>query len=376
MFNRQKIYIGLAVSAGVCTTVGLYLLYRHQKQISLSKTNRCLTPISTLLSLPSHHDYPSIDIDSPIDVDNDESDSALTPNKIHIPSGSVPLTLDQASILTHFLSESHDNEEQLHYALKSIANTSVFKESQINLANAGCITRLRELLLISDNDTTKCHILLALNNLALNDFAITQFSNIVSIVINLCSISPLNSSIRLYGLSLLINMSVLDYLHEEYMSNIYDLGLLIESTIVSDDEALSSGKVLVNLSVNNSNLENLLKLTGLELKLIVNLFTSRIDQSTKSEDILIRFLTFYCNVAERILSEIQNEGDANNNTSWLTNPTPQRRGALYFEFFDQDKQMLAKSLLRPHYTSTLVNSRMKRLYQLMNKIHQNQMDIS
>lgn len=56
-------------------------------------------------------------------------------------------------------------------------------------------------------------------------------------------------------------MSVLDYLHEEYMSNIYDLGLLIESTIVSDDEALSSGKVLVNLSVNNANLENLLKLT-------------------------------------------------------------------------------------------------------------------
>ena len=38
--------------------------------------------------------------------------------------------------------------------------------------------------------------------------------------------------------------------------------------------------------------------------------------------------------------------------------------------------MLAKSLLRPHYTSTLVNSHMKRLYQLMNKIHQNQMDLS
>ena len=180
----------------------------------VSKTNRCLTPISALPSSPSLHDYPSIDIDSPIDVDNDESDSALIPSKIalispsvfemeihifyidkiRIPSGSVPLTPDQASILTHFLYESHDNEEQLHYALKSIANTSVFKESnenssfqnqkvrmfynlgQINLANAGCITRLRELLLISDNDTTKCHILLALNNLALNDFAITQFS--------------------------------------------------------------------------------------------------------------------------------------------------------------------------------------------------------
>lgn len=47
---------------------------------------------------------------------------------------------------------------------------------QINLANADCITRLRELLLTTDNSTTKCKVLLALNNLALNDFAITQFS--------------------------------------------------------------------------------------------------------------------------------------------------------------------------------------------------------
>jgi hypothetical protein len=47
---------------------------------------------------------------------------------------------------------------------------------QINLTNAGCINRLRELLLKLDNDLTKCKILLALNNLALNDFAITQFS--------------------------------------------------------------------------------------------------------------------------------------------------------------------------------------------------------
>lgn len=46
----------------------------------VSKTNLCLTPISTLPSLSSLHDHPSIDIDSPIDVDNDESDSALTPS--------------------------------------------------------------------------------------------------------------------------------------------------------------------------------------------------------------------------------------------------------------------------------------------------------
>jgi hypothetical protein len=56
-------------------------------------------------------------------------------------------------------------------------------------------------------------------------------------------------------------MSVLEYLHEEYMSNIYELGLLVESTIEYDDEALSAGKILVNLSTNKSNLENLLKIT-------------------------------------------------------------------------------------------------------------------
>jgi len=56
-------------------------------------------------------------------------------------------------------------------------------------------------------------------------------------------------------------MSVLEYLHEEYMSNINQLDLLIESTIEYDDEALSSGKILVNLSTNKFNLENLFKIT-------------------------------------------------------------------------------------------------------------------
>ncbi|UJR14018.1 hypothetical protein I4U23_001017 [Adineta vaga] len=376
MFNRQKIYAGLAISVGVCTSIGLYLFYRHQRQISLSKTNRCLTPIPTLSSLKSRHDYPLVEITSPIDVDNDDSDSIQILDEIQIPSGSVPLTPDQASILTHFLYETQNNEEQLHQVLTSIANSSAFKESQINLANAGCIIRLRELLLKTDNATTKCHIILALNNLALNDFAITQFSNIVSIIINLCNVSPVNSSIRLYGLNLLMNMSVLNYLHEEYMSNIYELGLLIESTIESDDEALSVGKLLVNLSLNELNIENLLKLTGVELKLIINLFTLKIDQSTKSEDILLRFLIFYCNIANRIVNEFKDEDDANDNHLWLNNPTPQRQGALYFEFFDHDKQILAKSLLRPHYNSTSINTQMKRLYQLMDKIHQYQLDIN
>ena len=56
-------------------------------------------------------------------------------------------------------------------------------------------------------------------------------------------------------------MSVLEYLHDEYMRNIYELGLLIESTIDDDDEALSAGKILVNLSTNKLNLEILLKIT-------------------------------------------------------------------------------------------------------------------
>lgn len=77
----------------------------------------------------------------------------------------------------------------------------------------------------------------------------------------MCRTSPSNSDLRCYGLTLLINMSVLEYLHEEYMSNIYELGLLVESTIDSEDEALSAGKILVNLSTNKSNLENLLKIT-------------------------------------------------------------------------------------------------------------------
>ena len=172
-------------------------------------------------------------------------------------------------------------------------------------------------------------------------------------IINLYRTTPSKSLVRLYGLNLLINMSVLEYLHEEYMSNINELGLLIESTIEYDDEALSSGKILVNLSTNKLNLENLLKLTvkmkflnknlinyfdflfkGVELKTIINLFTSKSNQSSRSEEILLRYLTFYCNLADIIINEITQGEDTNNNNSWLNDPTPQRQGALYFEFFD------------------------------------------
>ncbi|CAF1334858.1 unnamed protein product [Rotaria magnacalcarata] len=377
MPNWQKLYIGLGVSVGVCTGIGFYLIYRHQRQSALSKPSRPLTPTLLLSSLRPCHDDQYVHRISPSEIDNDDSEFIEFQHGRQIPDGSVPLTPDQASILTHFLCECNNDEEQLHYVLTSIANASTFKESQINLANAGCINHLRGMLLNADNEKTKCKIFLALHNLALNDFAITQFSSIVSIVINRCRLSPSNSLVRVNGLTLLINMSVLEYLHEEYMTNIYELGLLIESTIHYEDEALSSGKILVNLSTNKLNLENLLKITGVELKPIMNLFTSNIDQLSKSEDILLRFLSFYCNVADMIVNELKESEDSNNNSSsWLIDSTLQRQGALYFEFFDRDKQTLAKSLLRPQYTSIQINSQRKRLYQLMDKIRQYQLELS
>ena len=48
-------------------------------------------------------------------------------------------------------------------------------EDKINLDDAGCISRLREILATTDNDTTRCKVLLALNNLALNETTITHF---------------------------------------------------------------------------------------------------------------------------------------------------------------------------------------------------------
>lgn len=71
---------------------------------------------------------------------------------------------------------------------------------------------------------------------------------------------PPKSLVRLHGLNLLINMSVLEYLHSEFQQNINELAILIESTFDSHEEMLSAGKILVNLSTNKSNLEHLLKL--------------------------------------------------------------------------------------------------------------------
>lgn len=49
-----------------------------------------------------------------------------------IPRGSVPLTPDQASILTNYLCESSEDEAQLHLVLASITNAATFRESLLN----------------------------------------------------------------------------------------------------------------------------------------------------------------------------------------------------------------------------------------------------
>lgn len=308
--------------------------------------------------------------------DYDDSESSASLSGTPIPDGGVPLTLDQAATLTHLLSESNADEERLHHVLTSIANASTYRESQINLANANCITHLRELLFTTDNPTTKCQVLLALHNLPLNDFAIRQFSGIVPAVIELCRENPPKSRIRSYGLNLLINMSVLEHLHEEYMNQIHSLSSLIESTFEYEDEALSTGKILVNLSKNRSNIENLLQLTGLELKKILNWFSIKNDPTSKCDDILQRYLAFYVNLADLILLEFDLTGDTNNNHSWLNNPKPQRQGALYFEYFDHDKQNIAKSLLRPQHSSPTIVHQMKRLDQDFDMIRQYQLTSS
>jgi hypothetical protein len=76
---------------------------------------------------------------------------------------------------------------------------------------------------------------------------------------------------------------------------------------------------------------------GVELKIIINLFTSRTNPSSKSEDILLRYLTFYCNLADIIIHELSESEETNNNHNnlWFNDSTLQRQGAVYFEFFDQ-----------------------------------------
>jgi len=92
----------------------------------------------------------------------------------------------------------------------------------------------------------------------------------VSIIIELSRRAPSDSLLRLYALNLLVNMSVLEYLHGEYLAQIYELSTLVELTLKNDNEALSTFKILVNLSANKENLECLLKMTNLDIKTIVD----------------------------------------------------------------------------------------------------------
>ncbi|CAF1052069.1 unnamed protein product [Adineta steineri] len=459
MSSRQRIYVGLAVSAGVCSGIVLFLYLRHRRQTALSKTpnanDSSPTRTSLLSSLKSRRgrDYD--------DITSSEADSAGSESvrfqsgganiEVKIPGGDTPLTAEQAILLTRFLDENENDIELLHRILTNIANAGTFNENQVYLANAGCIERLRELLLTTESETTKCKILLALNNLALNEHTITHFSDLVSFVINLCRTTPskslvrlygLNllvnmsvlehlhneyikdinelgsliqstfdnndetlsagkilvnlstnkqnlfvinlcrttpskSLVRLYGLNLLVNMSVLEHLHNEYIKDINELGSLIQSTFDNNDETLSAGKILVNLSTNKQNLENLLKLTGIEIKTIVQICTPKkkiidSDESSKLEENLLRYLTFYCNLAETIVNELKLE--TKNQNLWLLDPIPYGQGAVYFELFDHDTQMSTKSILRPQYQSYTINNQIKRLRQAMDTIRQIQFD--
>lgn len=171
-------------------------------------------------------------------------------------------------------------------------------------------------------------------------------------------------------------MSVLEYLHNEFLENIYELGSLIEITFTNNDEMFSASKILVNLSTNKTNLGQLLKLTGVEFKIIIPLCTvtkreTNSDLALKFEEILLRFMNFYCNLADSIVNDLQN---VQNSRIWLNDPIPYRPGAVYFELFDHEKQIATKSILRPQYNSNDVNRQIKRFRHLIDTIRQRQFE--
>jgi hypothetical protein len=144
------------------------------------------------------------------------------------------------------------------------------------------------------------------------------------------------------------------------MTHIVELDSLIESSLNNDKDALSMGKLLVNLSKSRSNVERLLQINVrhdeyrlntivslksfqcLELKSIMQAFVSTNDSSSKSDDILQRYLIFYGNVCEHIINEFDlNNADKNNNnnqqrqSAWFRHAQSQRsETCLYFELFD------------------------------------------
>ncbi|CAF5065382.1 unnamed protein product, partial [Rotaria sp. Silwood1] len=79
---------------------------------------------------------------------------------------------------------------------------------------------------------------------------------------------------------------------------------------------------------------------SIELQTIVKLCTSNkklinSEESSKLEEILLRYVTFYCNLAEMIVNGLQQKSEsAHNIKSWLNDPLPYRQGAVYFELFD------------------------------------------
>lgn len=367
MFHRQKLYVTLAVSAGVVSGIGLFLYYRHRQKLASSKTtsdiyNRHYTTKTTT------------------EDEQHESTDGLEVSTMDFLNGTTTLTAAQAVILTGYLSDYQmNNEGKLQSTLTTIANIGTFAENQIHLSNAGCIERLRELLSSNQNELTQRKILFALNNLALNETTIRHYDNFVPQVIELCQKSAAKSLLRLNALNLLTNMTVLEYLHDEFMQNITELSSLISITWTSNDEALAMARTLVNLSANKANLENLLKLTNIELKTIVNYCAAARrsrddDEIAELEDILLRYLTFYCNVATNVVQELK-YGTALSKSSFL-DPKPHAKAAVYFELFDPDKQMTAKTILRPQYSSPTIHQYIRRLTDSIDFIRQIQFESS
>ena len=98
-----------------------------------AKTFRPVSPLPTMR--PVLHPNSS----SENDFDDSESSGSLSSWPVvgrfsadgtTIPDGGVPLTPDQAAILTRLLYESNQDEEQLHHVLTSIANASTYRESK------------------------------------------------------------------------------------------------------------------------------------------------------------------------------------------------------------------------------------------------------
>lgn len=209
--------------------------------------------------------------------------------------GTKTLTAAQAVILTAYLTDYQmNNEAKLQSVLTTIGNIGTFAESkenssfdffrlQISIRSNSAVqcrmyrtsartfldqqqrvdptqnSSLSEQFSVErhDHPSLRCTSFFSSNRTNF-DFFIQSF---LPELIQFCQTAPPKSLLRLYALNLLTNMSVLEYLHDEYMQNIAELSALIATVWTSNDEALAMGKTLVNLSTNKSNVENLFKLT-------------------------------------------------------------------------------------------------------------------